>query len=205
MKINKNLHYETFGNYTEFPTVSREPSSFFRAQFHLFATIIITFGKSKLHKMAYEIERKFLVNGDYKTHAFKNYQIKQGYLSLSGTVVRVRIKDNQAFITIKNAPKEGLLIRSEWEYEIPLSDAEEMLSICTNSIIHKTRYLVEFGGHVFEVDEFYGANEGLVIAEIELQREDEPFERPEWLGDEVTGDVRYYNSYLSIHPYSEWK
>ncbi len=155
--------------------------------------------------MGYEIERKFLVNGDYKSHAFKSFLIRQGYLSLSGTsVIRVRIKGEKAFVTIKSALAEGKIKRHEWEYEIPVADAEEMLQLCEDGVIDKRRYLVQAGPHTFEVDEFYGQNEGLLIAELELETEDEPFEKPEWLGPEVTGNVRYYNSFLSIHPYTEW-
>ena len=155
--------------------------------------------------MGYEIERKFLVNGDYKSHSFKNFRIKQGYLALSGvTIVRVRIKGEKAFVTIKSALEENKIKRNEWEYEIPVQDAEEMLLLCEEAVIEKTRYLIKAGKHVFEVDDFDGENEGLVIAEIELESEDEPYEKPGWLGPEVTGNVRYYNSFLSIHPYSEW-
>lgn len=155
--------------------------------------------------MGYEIERKFLVNGDYKSHAYSSFAIKQGYLSISGiSVIRVRIKGAKAFITIKSAQVEGLIKRHEWEYEIPVEDAEEMLLLCEDAVIDKTRYLVQAGKHVFEVDEFYGENEGLLIAEVELEREDETFEKPDWLGPEVTGNVRYYNSFLSIQPYKEW-
>ncbi len=156
--------------------------------------------------MAYEIERKFLVKGDYKSHSSKSFRIKQGYLSLSGkSVVRVRIKGEKAFITIKNIPEKETIVRNEWEYEIPVSDAEQMLQLCQSSIIDKTRYLVNVGNHVFEVDEFYGDNEGLLIAEVELEDENESFEKPDWLGDEVTGNIRYHNSYISLHPYKEWK
>ena len=155
--------------------------------------------------MGYEIERKFLVDGDYKSHAFKSFLIRQGYLSLSGiSVIRVRIKGEKAFVTIKSALAEGKIKRHEWEYEIPVADAEEMLQLCEEGVIDKRRHLVQAGQHTFEVDEFYGQNEGLLIAEVELESEDEPFEKPEWLGPEVTGNVRYYNSFLSIHPYTEW-
>ena len=155
--------------------------------------------------MGYEIERKFLVNGDYKSQSFKNFRIKQGYLSLSGvSVVRVRIKGEKAFVTIKSALEDGKIKRHEWEYEVPIVDAEEMLLLCEDAVIDKTRYLINVGDHVFEVDEFYGDNEGLLIAEVELNDEDEAFETPDWLGPEVTGNVRYYNSFLSIHPYKEW-
>ena len=156
--------------------------------------------------MGYEIERKFLVNGDYKSKSFKNFRIKQGYLALSGiSVVRVRIKGEKAFVTIKSALEENTIKRNEWEYEIPVQDAEEMLLLCEEAVIEKTRYLVNVGNHVFEVDEFYGDNEGLLIAEVELESEDEAYEKPNWLGPEVTGNVRYYNSFLSIHPYKEWQ
>lgn len=156
--------------------------------------------------MGYEIERKFLVKGDFKSHAYKSLRLKQGYLSLSGmNVVRVRITDETAFLTVKSALTEGAIKRSEWEYEIPATDAVEMLEMCGNRVIDKTRYFIREGDHLFEVDEFYGDNEGLLIAEVELKSEDEPFERPHWLGAEVTGNVRYYNSYLFIHPYEEWK
>ena len=155
--------------------------------------------------MGYEIERKFLVNGDYKSKSFKAYPIKQGYLSLSGTsVVRVRIRGEKGFITVKSSVAEGSITRNEWEYEIPVLDAEEMLGLCKEGMIDKTRYLVKVGNHLFEVDEFYGENEGLLIAEVELESEDEKFEIPEWLGEEVTGNVRYYNSFLSVHPYKKW-
>ena len=155
--------------------------------------------------MAYEIERKFLVDGDYKSKSFKAYPIKQGYLSLSGvSVVRVRLKGEIAYITVKSSVVSGTLKRNEWEYEIPKDDAEEMLKLCEEGLIDKTRYLVKVGKHVFEVDEFNGDNEGLLIAEVELEHEDEHFEKPEWLGEEVTDNVRYYNSFLSIHPYNKW-
>ncbi len=155
--------------------------------------------------MGYEIERKFLVKGDYKSQSFKNFPIKQGYLSLSGiSVIRVRVKGEKAFITVKSILAEGKIKRHEWEYEIPVEDAEEMLLLCENPIVEKIRYLVDYGDHIFEVDEFFGDNDGLVIAEIELEDEEEPFDRPDWLGDEVTGDVRYYNSFLSMNPYKKW-
>ena len=156
--------------------------------------------------MGYEIERKFLVNGEYKSQAYDHYQMRQGYLSLSGvSVIRVRVKGEKGYITIKGAVGEGSITRQEWEYEVPLHDAEEMLLLCEDAIIEKTRYLIRVGEHTFEVDEFTGENEGLQIAEVELESEEESFEKPDWLGVEVTGTVRYYNSYLSIHPYREWR
>lgn len=156
--------------------------------------------------MGYEIERKFLVRGEFKSKSFKNFKIKQGYLALSGAnVVRVRVKGDAGFITVKTAVKEGTITRNEWEYEIPIAEAEEMLLLCEDALLDKTRYLVEHGNHVFEVDEFHGENDGLLLAEVELESEDEEYQKPEWLGEEVTGNVRYYNSFLSIHPYTGWK
>lgn len=155
--------------------------------------------------MGYEIERKFLVKGDFKADVFRKFRIKQGYLALSGVnVVRIRVKDDKGYLTVKTALEEGTIKRNEWEYEVPAADAEDMLLLCEDAIIDKTRYLIQVGSHVFEVDEFYGENEGLLIAEVELDDEDEVFEKPDWLGDEVTGNVRYYNSFLSIHPFSGW-
>ncbi len=155
--------------------------------------------------MGYEIERKFLVNGEYKSKTFKSFRIKQGYLSLSDvSVVRVRIKDDKAFITVKSAPLEGEIKRHEWEYEIPIKDAEAMLKFCETSIIDKTRHLIKVNNHIFEVDEFYGENDGLLIAEVELQDEAEVFEKPDWLGVEVTENPKYYSSSLSIHPFKSW-
>ena len=114
------------------------------------------------------------------------------------------MKGNKGYLTVKTALEEGTIKRNEWEYEVPAADAEEMLLMCEDAIIDKTRYLIRVGSHIFEVDEFYGENEGLLIAEVELEDEHEAFEKPDWLGDEVTGNVRYYNSFLSIHPFSGW-
>lgn len=154
--------------------------------------------------MGYEIERKFLVKGDFKSHVYKSYIIKQGYLSVSGSnLVRVRTKGEKAYVTIKTAALEDSIVRNEWEYEIPFADAEEMLELC-EGIISKTRYLVDVAKHTYEVDEFYGDNEGLLVAEIELDEENESFDKPDWLGEEVSGNIRYYNSFLSIHPFNTW-
>lgn len=155
--------------------------------------------------MGYEIERKFLVKGDFKSKSFKSYAIKQGYLSLSGiSVVRIRVKGEKAYLTVKSSVVSGTIKRNEWEYEVPVVDAEEMLKLCEDGLIDKMRYMVKVGNHVYEVDEFFGDNEGLQIAEIELNHEDEAFDKPEWLGEEVTSNVRYYNSFLSIHPFKTW-
>ncbi len=157
--------------------------------------------------MAKEIERKFLVKSDaYKTEAVKAKRITQGYLSsVPERTVRVRIKGDKGFITIKGIGNESGATRFEWEKEIPVEEVKELLKICEPGIIDKTRYIVEVGDHIFEVDEFYGDNEGLVVAEVELHDENEEFEKPEWLGEEVTGDVKYFNAMLMKNPYKNWK
>jgi adenylate cyclase len=155
--------------------------------------------------MAQEIERKFLVTGDFKSHAAKQTRIIQGYLSsVPDRTVRVRVKGDKGFITVKGIGNNSGASRYEWEKEIPVSEVQELLKICEPGVIDKTRYNVIVGKHTFEVDEFYGENEGLVVAEIELSSEDENFEKPNWLGEEVTGDVKYYNSMLMKLPYSKW-
>ncbi len=156
--------------------------------------------------MPREIERKFLVMGEYKSQAFAHSRIVQGYIcSARGRTVRVRLRDGRGYLTIKGASDAAGMSRYEWEKEISREEAEELMKLCEEGVIDKTRYLVRSGSHVFEVDEFYGDNEGLVMAEVELASEDEPFERPAFIGREVTGDVRYYNSQLMKHPYREWK
>ena len=156
--------------------------------------------------MAQEIERKFLVAGEFKSLAKKATRITQGYLSsVPERTVRVRIKGEKGFITIKGIGSASGASRYEWEKEIPVAEVEELLKICEPGVIDKTRYLVEAGEHTYEVDEFYGDNEGLVVAEVELSSEDENFVKPEWLGEEVTGDVKYYNSMLMKNPYKNWK
>lgn len=156
--------------------------------------------------MALEIERKFLVSGDFRPYVDASVHIVQGYLcSSSGKTVRVRIKGEKGFLTIKGPTLPGSCSRFEWEAEIPLKDAEELISLCDSGVIDKVRHLVKAGDHVFEVDEFSGANQGLIVAEVELSSEDEAFERPSWLGREVTGDRRYYNSSLLHCPYCMWR
>lgn len=154
-----------------------------------------------------EIERKFLVcNDGYRREAFGSSRIKQGYIcSERGRTVRVRIRDDKGYLTIKGASDEKGLSRYEFEKEILLDEAEQLLKLCEPGMIDKTRFLVKSGSHTFEVDEFYGENEGLVIAEVELQSGDEPFEKPHFIGREVTGDRRYYNSHLLKHPFSAWR
>ena len=155
--------------------------------------------------MAQEIERKFLVKGDFKNHAKKETRITQGYLSsVPERTVRVRVKGDKGFITIKGIGSESGASRFEWEKEIPVDEVKDLLKICEPGVIDKTRYLVEVGNHTYEVDEFYAENEGLTVAEVELSSEDEKFETPEWLGEEVTGDVKYYNSMLMKNPYTKW-
>ncbi|MEO8934017.1 MAG: CYTH domain-containing protein [Xanthomarina sp.] len=153
-----------------------------------------------------EIERKFLVkNTDYKKDAFKKIFIKQGFLnSNKDRIVRVRLTDQQAFITVKGTPLDDGISRFEWEKEISKSDAEELFNLCEEGCIEKTRYLIKMDKHTFEVDEFYGENEGLVVAEIELNHPTEDFKKPIWIDKEVTGDPKYYNSQLSKNPYIKW-
>lgn len=154
-----------------------------------------------------EIERKFLVNSDqFKTLAFAKNHIAQGYLnSHPERTVRIRIKGESGFLTIKGKGNESGVSRFEWETEIPLVEARHLIQLCEKGVIDKIRYEVRSGNHVFEVDEFFGDNEGLVIAEVELKSEDETFEKPDWLGSEVTNDEHYYNAFLSQHPYKTWK
>jgi adenylate cyclase len=155
--------------------------------------------------MPQEIERKFLVKDGYKQYAFTHTRITQGYLSsVPERIVRVRINGDRGFITIKGVSNLSGMSRYEWEKEIPVHEARELLALCEPGIIDKTRYLVQVGKFTFEVDEFYGGNEGLVMAEIELNSEEELFEIPLWLGKEVTGDRRYYNSRLAKNPFSKW-
>lgn len=156
--------------------------------------------------MAEEIEKKFLVKGDFKPFVTTETRIIQGYLSSAPErTVRVRIKGDRGFLTIKGAGNETGTTRFEWEMEIPVEEAKSLLQICERSMIDKTRYIVpEKSGLKFEVDEFYGDNKGLTVAEIELPSEDHPFEKPEWLGDEVTGDLKYYNAMLVKNPYKYW-
>ncbi len=153
-----------------------------------------------------EIERKFLVCGDFKAEATGAVRITQGYIcSASGKTVRIRIKGDKGYITIKGPSSRSGAGRFEWEMEIPVEEARELLKLCETGLIDKTRYLVPKGRHTFEVDEFYGDNDGLTVAEVELGSEDEEFERPSWLSTEVTGDRRYYNSALTKNPYKNWK
>ena len=155
--------------------------------------------------MAQEIERKFLVIGDFKSQAFEQSRIVQGYISSArGRTVRVRIRNGRGYLTIKGASNESGTSRYEWEKELSWHEAEELMKLCEPGVIDKTRYLVRSGEHIFEVDEFYGENEGLIVAEVELNAEDEAFVKPSFIGQEVTGDVRYYNSQLMKKPYTTW-
>lgn len=154
-----------------------------------------------------EIERKFLVNSeDFKSQATHKNQIAQGYLNSNPErTVRVRVKGESGFLTIKGKGNETGMTRFEWETEISLAEAKNLIQLCENGVIDKIRYEVEIGNHTYEVDEFFGDNEGLIVAEIELKSEDEAFEKPNWLGQEVTNDERYYNAYLSNNPFKNWK
>lgn len=153
-----------------------------------------------------EIERKFLVTSDlFKTDAHTKHQIAQGYLNSDPErTVRIRIKGESGFLTIKGKGNETGTTRFEWETEIPLIEARPLLALCEKGMINKIRYEVKAGKHVFEVDEFLGDNAGLIVAEIELKDENEPFLKPHWLGTEVTNDERYYNAYLSKNPFKNW-
>lgn len=154
-----------------------------------------------------EIERKFLVKDDtYKSLAYSKTHIEQGYFATEpGRTVRVRIRDDKGYLTIKGAPKKGEFGRYEFETEISLEDAHEMMALCMPGRVDKDRYLIKNGNHTIEVDEFFGDNEGLVVAEIELKSEDESYEKPDFLGKEVTGDFHYYNKYMLRRPYKLWK
>ena len=155
--------------------------------------------------MQIETERKFLVLDDgYKAQAVESHRIRQGYIAHDmGRSVRVRILDDRGFLTIKG-PFIGVGSRPEWEKEISLQEAEDLFLLCKPGSIDKTRWIVPAGERFFEVDEFHGENEGLVMAEIELKSQDEAFGRPSWLGEEVTGDPRYYNGYLARNPFKSW-
>ena len=153
-----------------------------------------------------EIERKFLVRGSsYRQQAHSSSRIRQGYIcSGHGHTVRVRMRDEEAFLTIKGPSLDGGLSRYEFEKSITAEEANSLFKLCEPGIIDKTRYLVSCGNHIFEVDEFHGDNQGLVIAEVELSAPDEHYDRPDFLGKEVTGNRRYYNSHLRSHPYCQW-
>ena len=156
--------------------------------------------------MALEIERKFLVKSDsYKVEAVKQMRITQGDLSSPERTVRVRVKGDKGYITIKGIGSDSGASRYEWEKEIPLAEVKELLKICEPGVIDKTRYEIKVDEFTFEVDEFYGENQGLVVAEVELSDVNELFEKPEWVGEEVTGDVRFYNSMLMKNPYTKWE
>ena len=152
-----------------------------------------------------EVERKFLVrNNSFVDEAFKKRRIIQGYIcSDAERSVRVRIREDEAFLTIKSATNERGWSRYEFEQPIPMKDAEELMKLCLPGLIDKVRHYVKVGSHTWEVDVFHGENEGLIVAEIELETEDETFELPEWIGREVSGEQKYYNMMLAKHPYSK--
>ena len=154
-----------------------------------------------------EIERKFLVKkGDaYKSAAFSSSHILQGYIPADGATVRVRTRDDKAYLTIKGKSVNGGMTRYEFEKEITMDEARHLLQLCKGGVIDKRRYLVKSGNHTFEVDEFYGDNDGLVMAEVELGSETEAYEKPDFIGLEVTGDKRFYNSHLLENPFSIWR
>ncbi len=155
--------------------------------------------------MGKEIERKFLVVGEFKALATGSARITQGYLSsVPERTVRVRVKGGKGYITVKGPGNSSGVSRFEWEKAIPVGEARDLLGICEPGVIDKTRYLIPAGDHTFEVDEFHGENRGLIVAEVELQDENEAFVKPGWLGEEVTGEVRYYNSMLMKNPFTTW-
>ena len=154
-----------------------------------------------------EIERKFLVKkGDaYNSAAFSSSHIQQGYIPAEGATVRVRTRDDKAYLTIKGKSVNGGMTRYEFEKEITMDEAQHLLQLCQGGVIDKRRYLVKSGNHIFEVDEFYGDNEGLVMAEVELESETEAYEKPDFIDREVTGDKRFYNSHLLTNPFYKWR
>ncbi len=154
-----------------------------------------------------EIERKFLVTSKaYKLEAQNTTRIIQGFLNTDPErTVRVRLKGLQGFITVKGKSSEDGLSRFEWEKEISETDAKALLKLCVEGVIDKVRYEIPFGNHTFEVDEFFGDNEGLIVAEVELNHTTEVFKKPVWIGEDVTGQVKYYNAQLSKEPYNTWK
>ncbi len=153
-----------------------------------------------------EIERKFLVIGDFKSQATSHTTICQGYLVADAKrTVRIRLRDTKGYITIKGESSADGLQRFEWEKEIEANEAKQLFKLCLPGSLEKVRWIVEFDGHTFEVDEFGGENEGLIMAEVELNSANEKVNLPSWIGKEVTGDKRYYNSYLSQNPYKNWK
>ena len=152
-----------------------------------------------------EIERKFLVSGDFERDIVRRERIVQGYICAEeARTVRVRLQDNKGFLTIKSAPNAGGWSRYEFEQPLALVDAEELLKLCLPGVIDKVRYSIYVGNHLWEVDVFHGENEGLVVAEIELSSEEETFELPAWAGEEVTGDPKYYNARLAQKPFNQW-
>ena len=154
-----------------------------------------------------EIERKFLVKkgGAYKSAAFSCSHIRQGYIPADNATVRIRTRDDKAYLTIKGKSHDGGLSRYEFEKEILMDEALELMKLCSGGTIDKYRYLVRSGRHTFEVDEFHGDNEGLVMAEVELESVDADFEKPDFIGPEVTSDKHFRNAFMARHPYSSWK
>ena len=155
-----------------------------------------------------EIERKYLIldTPDFRKEAISKTRIVQGYLNSSAErTVRVRLRGDRGYLTIKGKSSSDGLSRFEWEKEIPLFEAEELLKLCEPGVIEKFRYEIKLGNHIFEVDEFLGENEGLLLAEVELEQPEENFQKPVWLGAEVTGNKKYYNSYLSKFPFGDWE
>ena len=155
--------------------------------------------------MINEIERKFLVAGEFKSLSVGKFEIQQGYLSSDPErTVRIRIAGKKGYITVKGKSNEKGMTRLEWEKEILFDEAKALLELCEPGVVQKTRYIVDMDDFVFEVDEFHGENQGLIIAEVEIQSEEDEVDLPDWIGEEITGNPKYYNSYISNHPFSEW-
>ena len=154
-----------------------------------------------------EIERKFLVKRDdsFRQMVESSSHIAQGYMAVQGATVRIRLRDERAYLTIKGPSIDGGISRYEFEREIPVADAQQMLTLCKGGLVEKIRHLVPYHGHTFEVDEFLGSNEGLLFCEVELQSPDEPFDKPPFLGPEVTGNRHFYNKGLLADPYPNWR
>ncbi|MCU0409531.1 MAG: CYTH domain-containing protein [Bacteroidales bacterium] len=156
--------------------------------------------------MGKETERKFLIRGEFRILAYRHSHISQGYLStVPGRTVRIRITEGKGFLTVKGPADDNGLTRYEWEKEISLKDAEDLLKLCEPGIIEKTRYYIRHEGFIIEADVFHGDNEGLLMAEVELENESDSFPLPQWFGEEVTGNPKYYNSFLRGNPYKNWK
>ena len=168
-------------------------------------TLLYLCNTSKLKRMQLEIERKYLVLEDMRQLAVRQTEIRQGYLSLApDRSVRVRLTDHEGYLTVKGVSRKAGLTRMEWEKKLDRKEALDLFELCLPGAIEKTRYYIPYGRHTIELDVFKGDNAGLLLAEVELKSEHDVFDKPAWLGAEVTGQTRYYNAYLSKHPFCSW-